>query len=203
MNYHSMPYFAAASLSLIIGVAVILRNKESPINLSFFLLALSTFLWQLGTALVVLSYNPDKALFFTRIGFLGIAFIPVTTYQLALAFSKFNSRKLLIFGYIVDVVLFIPLCWSNYMFNGVFQFEWGYWYRAGNLHPIFLIFFGFFMILSFYRLYTSYYKESSPSEKNRKKYLLELLPNWSPWIYAGISFLLLLISIKIFKSVKW
>jgi len=37
-----------------------------------------------------------------------------------------------------------------------------------------------------------------------QKYLLLILPiSWSPWIYIGISFLFLLISIKILKPKKW
>jgi signal transduction histidine kinase len=177
LNIHSIPTSLAAVLALLLGVFVIIQNIRSLINCSFFMLTLSTFFWQMGTTLALTSIRPQIALINTRIGFLGIAFIPVTTYQLTIAFLGINHKNkwIIISGYLINLLCFIPMSWTSYMFNGVYKFHWGYWYRAGVFHPVFLTFFGYFMLLTFYQLYSGYKKERLPLEKNRKKYLLTAL----------------------------
>lgn len=174
LNIYSIPTFLSAVSALLIGVFVVVQNTKSKINRSFFKLTLATFLWQIGTAFALISSNPEIALNSTRIGFLGIALIPVTTYKLVISFlgTDRENKRIVAFGYLINFLCFIPLSWTPYMFNGVYKFHWGYWYKAGFLHPIFLIFFGYFMLLTFYQLYNSYKREKSPFEKNRKKYLL-------------------------------
>ena len=174
ININAIPTLVAAISVLAIGIFVIAKNIRFGENRSFFLLTLSTFLWQIGTTLALTATEPQTALFGTRIGFLGIAFIPITTYQLVLNFLGIDDkrRRIIIFGYLINLLFFIPLSWTSYMFNGVYKFRWGYWYKAGVLHPLFLVFFGSFMLLNFCQLYIGYKKEKSPFEKNRKKYLL-------------------------------
>jgi len=173
ININAIPTLVAAISVITIGIFVIVKNIRSRGNRSFFLLTLSTFLWQIGTTLALAATEPQTALFGTRIGFLGIVFIPITTYQFVLNFLGIGHerRRIIIFGYLINLLFFIPLSWTSYMFNGVYKFRWGYWYKAGVLHPLFLVFFGSFMFLNFCQLYIVYKKEKSPFEKNRKKYL--------------------------------
>lgn len=171
MNIHAIPTLIASLYSIILGSFVILKNKRSYPNLAFFVFLLSTFFWQGGTALTLLSKEPAMALLCTRLAFFGIALIPVTTYHFVASFLKIEHKKIVSIGYLISLLFFFPLVWTSYIFDGVYEYSWGYWYKAGSVHPFFLGYFIFFMLLSFYKLYVQYKKEDVPIERNRKKYL--------------------------------
>jgi len=72
----------------------------------------------------------------------------------------------------MGALLFIPLSWTALLLNGVNKYPWGYFYRAGPIHPFFMGYFVFFMILVFFNLIMGYKNEADGLEKNRKKYFL-------------------------------
>ena len=175
MNLLALPNFLAATLILAAGVLAAMKNKKSKINLTFFLLAFSACIWQIGTGLAVLTRFPDFALIGTKIGFFGIVLIPVFSYHISLYISDIKKYKILIGGYICAFFIFIPLSWTSLILDGVHKYPWGYFFKAGPLHPIFMVFFIFFMVLAFFNLFFSYKNENNPLEKNRKKYFLAAL----------------------------
>jgi MFS family permease len=172
MNFHAIPNFLGAVLIFAIGVFSILKNRESKINFSFFLLTFGAFIWQLCTGLAISAKSPFSALIATRIAFFGIALIPVFSYQLSLYISGRHANKILNAGYILALLFFIPLSWTPLILNGVYSYNWGYFFKAGRLHPVFMVFFIYFMGLIFSNLFLSFRKETVPIEKNRKKYFL-------------------------------
>lgn len=172
MNLHAIPNFLAAILIFITGLFATLRNRKSKINFLFFLLTFSAFIWQLGTGLALLSKYPSFALIATRIAFFGIALIPLFSYHLSLYISGININRTLVFGYLCALLFFIPLSWTPLIFNGVYTYPWGFFFKAGQLHPIFMVFFIYFMVLVFSNLFLSYKRETKPFEKIRKRYFL-------------------------------
>ena len=172
MNLHAMPSLLSAILIIIIGSFVALRNRKSKVNFLFFLLTSSAFIWQLGTGLTMLSKQPSFALIATRIAFVGITLIPVLSYHLSVCISGRNANKIINVGYIAAILFFIPLSWTSLILDGIYTYPWGFFFRAGRLHPIFMAFFIYFMILAFLNLFLSVRREIKPLERNRKKYLL-------------------------------
>jgi signal transduction histidine kinase len=173
MNFYPIPYFIGFLFSIVIGCIVYLKNRHSPINFSFFLLALSAAGWQLGTFLALLSSTPEAALFWCRRLFLGSTFIPVTTYHFVVNFlKKNNQKKFVIIFYVLNILLFIPVSQTKYFIPSVRKFFWGYWFVAGPALSVYLTFFSFLITVIFYNLITSYRKESSPMEKTRIRYVL-------------------------------
>lgn len=170
MNLHAIPNFLVAILMFMVGLFVVLRNKKSRVHLLFFLSASSASIWQIGTALALLADNSTSALTATRVAFFGIALIPVLSYHLSLCISGAKINKILIFGYLCAFLCFIPLSWTPLILNGVYKYSWGYFFKAGKFHPVFMVFFIYFMGLIFFNLFLSFRKETKPFEKNRKKY---------------------------------
>jgi K+-sensing histidine kinase KdpD len=155
------------------GTFIVTKNKKSPVNASFFLLAFSSFIWQLGNFFILMSTKQNLALFWVKFAFIGIALIPVTTYQLTVNFLKIRRKNfIIILSYLIIVILVIPLSWTKYFFSGVYLYPWGYWYKAGILHPFFLILFATYMFIIFYKLFKVYVKEQSTLERMREKYIL-------------------------------
>lgn len=120
----------------------------------------------------MLSKQPFFALIATRIAFVGIALIPVFSYHLSICISCRNANKILNVGYIAAILFFIPLSWTSLILDGIYTYSWGFFFRAGRLHPIFMAFFIYFMISAFLNLFLSVRRETKPLERNRKKYFL-------------------------------
>ena len=169
MNLHAMTYFLAAATVFCLGAFVFYKNLKSKTNLSIFLLITSTLLWQIGSGLILLSKDLPLALFYTKIAFIGITFIPISTYHLTLSLLNIKKTKTIILGYLL-ALFFISILRTPLLLNGVYEYSWGFFFKAGPLHPIFMIFFIYFMVLSFFLTYSNYKKETSFLEKNRRKY---------------------------------
>jgi signal transduction histidine kinase len=195
INLYAIPNIIGATFCIIIGLFVFLKNKRSEVNKSFLFLALSSFAWQIGTALVLLSDTPSLALFWSRRTYLGSLFIPITTYHFVTAFLHNKNRKLfVILSYLIGIFIFLPLSQTSYFFSGVYTYPWGYWFKVNFLHPAFLLFATILIALTFYDLYKGYKTESSPAERLRKRYLfvsfivayfgaVDYIPNYGIKIY--------------------
>ena len=174
MIIQALLYFLAAILEIFLGLFIIFRNIRSKFAFSLFLLIFSTFVWQVGSGVAIIFKDADIALAATRIAFLGIVLIPITTYHLALDVLNLKKTVTLYIGYILSLV-FISLSHTPFMLNGVNDYSWGYFFKAGSLHPIFMVFFVYLMAVIFIHLYKSYKQESVALEKNRKKYFFAAL----------------------------
>ena len=174
MNLHAVLYFLSAVFQVCLGFFIIFKNLRSKINLPLFLLVLSAFVWQLGSGIILLSKDPSFALIITKIAFLGVILAPITTYHFTLNVLFVKKTKILFFGYLL-AILFIPLTWTSLMLDGVNSYTWGFFFKAGLLHPVFLVFFMYFIMKVFIHLFLSYKKERSSLEKNRKRYFFAAL----------------------------
>jgi diguanylate cyclase (GGDEF)-like protein len=195
MNPYAIPNSICALFCLGVGMFVFFKNRKSSVNISFALLGLSAFVWQLGTFMVLLSKNSDVALFWCRFTYKGAIFIPITTYHFAINFLRKKAQLRLVFlSYSIGAILFVPISETKYFISGLYRYFWGYWWKAGSFHPYFLLFFGVLMIVSFYNFYESYRRETLKIEKIRIGFLfiailigymgaIDFFPNYGINIY--------------------
>jgi HD-GYP domain-containing protein (c-di-GMP phosphodiesterase class II) len=109
------------------------------------------------------SKNANTALIFARIGFLGIAFIPILSYHFISVFLNHKNQKFLLFIYIMTILL-LPLSFTNYIYNGVKMRFFGYYPTAGVIYPIFLVSFIILFLKGILLLY-KYYKKEKRNEQ--------------------------------------
>lgn len=172
INPHAIPNLISAIFSIGIGIFVFTRNKRSKVYTSFLLLTVAVFIWQLGTFLLLLVTEPKQALFWCRFVYIGAIFIPVTTFHFVTTFLGLRKQeKYVLLSYIIGVLIFLPLSRTKYFLPSVYRYFWGYWFKAGLLHPLFLLFFAVLMLISFYNLFLGFKTEKLPSERVRRKYL--------------------------------
>ena len=172
MNLYALPNLFCAVACLGIGVFVLTRNYRSPVNVSYSLLALSAFIWQVGTFLLLVSVTAETAYRWSQFVYVGAIFIPITTYHFVTVFlkrPKLNRSVKII--YFIGALIFLPLSQTPYFLSGVHHYTWGYWFKAGPLHPAFLVFFCVLMFMSFRLLYEGLRQKVSESERLRRRYL--------------------------------
>ncbi len=133
-------HWASAALSFWVAAFVVSKKRTRATALfGFFQLAIG--LWQIANALILSSVDPATALFWSRAAYLGVVFIPIGIYHYCALLGRFPPSWPgvgLLYGAGAG---FLALTYGGDAFlSGVNRYPWGHWFRAGPLHPLFIVF---------------------------------------------------------------
>ncbi len=138
----SLSTFLISALLIVLMVFVLIKNSKSPVNLSFALVCLSAAIWLFSYSQAYNSSYTEEILFWFKVGYPGVVFIAITYLHFANVILKIKStRKIIIFSYIVGFFMAYLIWTSNFIVNGLNEFKWGFYPKAGKLHPYFLMIF--------------------------------------------------------------
>jgi len=171
--------FAISGLLIVIssslfGIFVFVKNRKSRVNQSWAIFSVAIAIWGYGFYKGGNATIPSLALFWYRIAYIGIIFIPVFFYHFVCVWLGLKKKTLLYLSYLYGF-FFLILEWSPWkdLFFGItnikrlFTFYWVY-------PPTFLL--TFFVIIWFaivfyahYKLYQAF-KKSSGLRHNQIKY---------------------------------
>ncbi len=164
--YSLLPIIGALYFAMT-GLFVLFRDKTTTANFIFFLLCLTTFFWQFTWAILFQTQNPDLALGLVKIGYLFILFLPTTLYHFLVKMAKRrNEEKFVYLSYGLCGLLAVTLLTSNLFVNGYYEYFWGYYPKAGTLHPIHVL---QTMIVVTRGLYVAYSAINGSSELHKKQ----------------------------------
>ena len=156
LNVIALPHLIVAVFFLAQGILVIAQNPNSSLNRSFFIFELAVFIWLFGMGLNYLAANRETAAFFSRIGFLGVIYIPITTYLFSVYYLGDERQKNIWFLGFIATFLYSLFIGTKLMASGVYEYSWGYYIELGPLGIggalLFLVFAPLF-IRNFYRKY--------------------------------------------------
>ena len=129
LNPTALPQLFIAVFLLVQGLLVFAQNRHSPLNRSFFFFELAVFVWLVGMGLNYLAIDPETADFFSRIGFLGVVYIPVATYLVSVYYLGDARQKPLAFTGLAVTFLYSLFIGSESMATGVYAYSWGYYIK--------------------------------------------------------------------------
>ncbi|MDD5144817.1 MAG: ATP-binding protein [Candidatus Pacebacteria bacterium] len=168
------------------------KNKGSATNIMFGMLCVATFWWQFSWFLLFNTGSETVAGYLVKIGYMGIILIPLFFFHFLISFFKITEkidRYLLYSAYAISFVFEIILITTNHFVYGFYKYFWGFYPKAGVLHPFFLLFLFFLAIWLFYRAISSLRKQGNFNliEKRQIKYVL-----WAFifYIFASSDFLI-------------
>lgn len=128
---------AVALLFLGYGIYVIRQSGANRVSLSFFLVCLGTFFWQFAWAVLFQVEDPQAAALLVRIGWLPIVFLPTSLYHFL---AEITGRRQELVGvyisYAIAAALALTLFVSDLLITGYYEYFFGYYPRAGVLHPL-------------------------------------------------------------------
>ena len=216
MNTYAIPPLVTSILILAYGIFVLRQNIKSSVNITFSLMTFATFLWLFCISMTYLSPDEKLALFWDKNAYLGVIFIPVTIYHFTVTFLGLkNQKKFILMSYII-VIIFLFLSRTNYFISGVRHYFFGYYTKAGLIHPLFLIFFMAMILISIYNLYKEYKKAEIGSLRHvRIKYMffgiliasfgaIDFLADYGVEFYPfGFTFVIAFIFISGYAIVKY
>lgn len=164
ISIYSLPPFTAAIFSISLGGFVFFKNRKSSVHISFALFCLSLFIWLFGYTITYSIQDETVAVFFARLSCTGAMFTAPSCYYFSVSYLKRNKEKTaVLLSYLIFLLIAPFSMTSNYFLSGVYKYYWGYYSKAGMLHPLhLLIFFGIF-IRSFWLLFYSYKEKRTTS----------------------------------------
>lgn len=158
------------------GVFVFLKNPKKNLNIIFGIFTLSMANWLLSTFMMYRSSDDQWIIFWDRMVYIGVVFVPVLMYHFGLIFTgkKKEKRASLYFGYFFSFV-FLALSQSNYFVEGLYKYSWGAHTQARIFHHLFLVFFFTYVVLflfNIYRFFRLTRQKENISQSVQVKYLL-------------------------------
>ena len=159
-------------LFLCYGSYVLYSRGVGRISLTFFLLCCTTFCWQFTWAILFQVDNPKLAHLLVKLGYLLILFLPTTLYHFIAELTASRSERPLVgASYVLAALLAVLLLCTDWLVDGMYHYFFGYYPKAGWLHPLHLLQTGVVVTRGLYLLYRRRQLAVS-TEKTRLGYCL-------------------------------
>ena len=127
-------------LVLLLGTYILFNKGAGTIRVVFFIFSLSIFVWLALFSVGYSMQDPKWAFFWFRLAYVGVVFIPVTSFHFHLEFLKRRPVPLLVLFYSMSFI-FLILSRSSLFLQEVKHYFWGFYPRASIIYPFFVIFF--------------------------------------------------------------
>lgn len=167
--------FPLISAILVFGLAffIFLVNFKSKVNLYFIFFAFLIGGWLVGSYFLINSCDNDNdVIFWDRLVYAFVVFIPAVTYHFSVIFveKEFQKKIFTITLYLLSFV-FLFLSKSDYFLDGIFHYKYGCHLQAGFFHNFFVVFFGTAITLSLFNLF-KYYKKTKDEVKKVQAFFI-------------------------------
>jgi two-component system CAI-1 autoinducer sensor kinase/phosphatase CqsS len=137
---HSLLPAVVSVLFLCYGAYVLRSRGVNRISLTFFLLCMTTFCWQFTWAILFQMHQPQVALSLARLGYLLILFLPTTLYHFITELAgQHGERRWVALSYVAASLLGVLLLTSDALVDGLYPYFFGFYPKAGPLHPLHLL----------------------------------------------------------------
>lgn len=134
--YSLLPALVSA-LFLGYGLYVVAEKGFTRVSGSFFMLCIATFFWQATWAVLFQVRDPAIALWLAKFGYLLIIFLPTTLYHFLAEISRRHHEMRAVYvSYAFASVLAISDVGTDWFVNGLHAYFWGFYPKAGLLHPL-------------------------------------------------------------------
>jgi len=137
--YSILPALVSA---LFIGYGIYVLGSRGPsrVALTFFMVCITTFSWQAAWAVLFQTRDALLALYVARIGYLFILFLPTTLYHFITELTGSKPERPGVYAsYGLSCLLGLLLLTSDAMLAGLNGYFFGFYPRAGWLHPLHLL----------------------------------------------------------------
>jgi signal transduction histidine kinase len=160
----------AALFNVVLTLLVLGRDYRSTLHRVYMLWGGAVVLWNFGAYHLSQNISPEDAFFWAKFLQLGVIFIPISLFHLALVISKTNIGKILPVLYVVHIGFAISL-FFNVFIVGARKLPVGYWSVPGPGFQVFSVFY-VALITSFVVILYRKQKVAPPMQRTRMRALL-------------------------------
>ena len=165
----TMQSFETGLAVLLLGLAVMIRERGSLVSRLFFLMTAAAGVWLVSFSWMYCAANYGVALWWARAGYLGVCFIPAAVYHLTAALVPLHGwrRKIAWVGWLLAAGFAYVALSTRALIREVHHYSWGYYPRYGWTSLPYLLYFAVFMFASL-RLYWSASREAKMDIDRRR-----------------------------------
>lgn len=175
-----------AFLFLGYGLYVLRRRGRTRVTLSFFLLCLTTFMWQATWAVLFRISDPERALELAHLGYLMILFLPTTLYHFLVEVTdSARERPFVFLSYGLSLVLAVLLFSTPWIVSGTYDYFFGRYPQAGLLHPLHVLQTCVVVLRGLYITWCAQHR-ATPRERIRLRYCIASL---FIYLFAAVDYL--------------
>lgn len=128
---------AIAILFLAYSVYVLHTKGLTRVTTAFVILCVTTFFWQATWAVLFQTESPELAGVLIKLGWLLILFLPTSLYQFLVEVTGRREELNKVYAsYGFSLLLAVLLLTTDLVVDGYYEYFWGYYPRAGVLHPL-------------------------------------------------------------------
>lgn len=136
MNFFSTAPLIAAAGNLLLAFFVLLQGPGQKLNRTFFLFGLSVTTWTFGAFMMFHVTSREDALLWTRLLHVGVIFLPITFFELAMRITRSPLLRYTRLLYWLGVVFLIADSTPHFI-RDVQYVGYGYFGSAGSLYWVF------------------------------------------------------------------
>ena len=170
----ALPPVLTASTVFALGLKVLLRERESRVSISFFIMTATAALWLASYSLMYCAQTAHVAAAWSVVGQIGITLIPASVYHFTVAalqrYGRYRRRVWLVWA--ICAVFLAVLFFGNAFLAGVRLYPWGYYPLYGRMGMLFICFFFALMALSLREYWIAHRSALPGSGKLRARGLL-------------------------------
>lgn len=183
--YSLMPALVSA-LFLGYGVYVVAVKGLTRVTAAFLLMCLTTFVWQGTWAVLFQVRDPQIALLLVKFGYLFIIFLPTAYYHFLAELTQWpGERRWVLVSYAVSAVLAAVNLFSDAFVAGYYEYFWGYYPKAGPVHPLHVV---QTAIVAIRGLYITYRRQRIAPADERLRLRL-CFASWMVYVIAAVDYL--------------
>jgi diguanylate cyclase (GGDEF)-like protein/PAS domain S-box-containing protein len=166
----ALPMALVAAVMLILGIAVVARERLSAVSAAFFLLALSISIWLASISAMGVTRDPAMALWLARGAYIGVCAIPaaIFTFSLALVQEARRRAAAVAASWVIAAFFTALFIRTDALLTGVWRYSWGFYPRLSLASLAFIGWFGFMLAASLYTL-SSAQTRGDVSERQRAR----------------------------------
>lgn len=157
------------------GVYVLNSRGSNRVTLTFFLVCITTFFWQFTWSILFQVRDEGLAVTLAKLGYLLILFLPTSLYHFVVELTRRGTERHRVqFSYACATLLGVALLLSDGIVAGVYRYFFGFYPKAGMLHPLHVLQTTVVVTRALYLLYRQQHVAVS-TERLRLRYCLASL----------------------------
>jgi PAS domain S-box-containing protein len=173
-NPYALPVISTFLSILFIGVYVLLRERNSSVKNSFFLMTLVAAVWLFAFSWMYSAKDESVAAWWARAAYLGVPFIPCAIYNFTAKVLRIydTKRAFIYFNFLTAILFSILIVKGGALIDGVYHYAWGFYPKYSLASPVYILYFFALIGLSLQLYLIEYRKSQTETHRARIKLLM-------------------------------
>ncbi len=173
-SVYALPTFIVAAACLVLGVAVVLRERGTRISLAFLAIVVLASTWLSSFSMMYLAVESATALAWGRLAYLSIPSLPPAIYLFSsLVLQNYRQHRARIWmGWGLALIWTPIFLFTDWIIDGTYAYSWGFYPCFTSLSVPYFIYFLIFLFVSLRMYWQASLSDQSQNQRARIRALM-------------------------------